>query len=59
MPILAKDLIDFMLESRGSLMNTKTVRELLFDGYQDPILDLVKALNATDFPAIPFDNFGW
>ncbi len=36
---------------------TKTVGELLFDGYKDPLLDLAQRLPAGTFP--PLDKFGW
>lgn len=42
----------------GALFRTKTVRELLFDGYDDPLLDFLKKLNSSSVK-IPFDKFGW
>jgi len=36
----------------------KTVREYLFEGYKDPLLDLINTINNTEFK-IPFDKFGW
>ncbi|XP_031627454.1 protein croquemort-like isoform X2 [Contarinia nasturtii] len=36
---------------------TKTVRELLFDGYSDPFLTFVKKLPVGNAP--PFSKFGW
>lgn len=37
-------LIGFMMNSgRGPITVTKTVKELLFDGYDDPLLTLVRA----------------
>lgn len=36
----------------------KTVKEYLFDGYKDPLLDLINLINSTEFK-IPFDKFGW
>ncbi|CAH0406780.1 unnamed protein product [Chilo suppressalis] len=39
---------------------SKTARELLFDGYEDPLLDLAKSLPAsTTGGAPPVDRFGW
>lgn len=39
---------------------TKKVGELLFDGYEDPLLDLAKSLPAsTTGGAPPVDKFGW
>lgn len=42
----------------GSLTVTKTVGELLFDGYDDPILKTLKTLNLPQFK-VPFHKFGW
>lgn len=36
---------------------TKTVRELLFDGYSDPFLTTIKKLKLKNAP--PFDRFAW
>lgn len=47
-----------MREKREKLVITKSVRELLFDGYQDPLIDLIRKMNNTGFQ-IPFDKFGW
>lgn len=44
---------------RAPLVVTKTVGELLFDGYDDPLLTLLKADNNPDIPKPPFDKFGW
>lgn len=39
---------------------TKTASELLFEGYNDPLLDLAKSLPAsTTGGAPPVDKFGW
>ncbi|XP_011300459.1 protein croquemort isoform X2 [Fopius arisanus] len=35
---------------------TKTVRELLFDGYEDDLINFAKKY---DIPGIPWDKFGW
>lgn len=49
---------NIILEMDGSLVwHSKTIRELLFDGFDDPLLDLLKTLNHT--VNIPFDKFGW
>lgn len=40
----------------GSLVIQKTVQELLFDGYDDPLLDFLKKLNKFN---VPFQKFGW
>lgn len=34
------------------------MRELLFEGVKDPLLDLLKTINSTSLN-IPFDKFGW
>lgn len=47
-----------MLKLEGSLTVTKTVGELLFDGYNDPILRTLKTLNLPQFK-VPFSKFGW
>lgn len=47
-----------MREKREKLVITKSVRELLFDGYKDPLIDLIRKMNNTGFQ-IPFDKFGW
>lgn len=44
---------------RAPLVVTKTVGELLFDGYDDPLLTLLKADRNPDIPKPPFDKFGW
>lgn len=38
------------------LIITKTVNELLFEGYNDKMLDIARKLNVTE---IPFTKFGW
>lgn len=48
-----------MLNIRGgSLFVTQKVREFLFDGYDDELLDFLKSTNSSAFN-IPFDKFGW
>lgn len=42
----------------GSLFITKTVRELLYDGYQDPLIDFFREAESPLF-VVPFDKFGW
>lgn len=42
---------------KTDLAVTKTVQELLFDGYSDPFLTIVKKLNLPNAP--PFDKFAW
>ncbi|XP_063923232.1 protein croquemort-like isoform X2 [Zophobas morio] len=56
---LVKMGIDFFLEEKKiNLTVTKTAREFLFDGYEDPILDLLKKLHLKNMD-IPFTKFGW
>jgi scavenger receptor class B protein 1 len=45
--------------SRGPFFVTKTVKELLFDGYDDALLKVIRASNDPSFPKIPFDRMGW
>lgn len=60
-----KLLIDgLFLEQNTQLFIKKTARELIFDGYNDPILELLKKIkNSSPFnlpiPDIPFTKFGW
>lgn len=56
---LVKRGVDFFLkEKERTLFTTHTVNELLFEGYDDPLLVLAKDLNITGLN-IPFDKFGW
>lgn len=48
----------FIMKHRSSLTVTKSVRELLFDGYDDPLIDFLKSLHLPMFH-IPFSKFGW
>lgn len=54
-----------LFDQKGvNFFETKTVGELIFDGYEDPVLDfleLVKDLLPADLPIpnIPFKKFGW
>jgi hypothetical protein len=40
------------------LFHKKTVKELMFGGYNDPIIDFAEELPFHIFD-IPFDKFGW
>jgi len=42
---------------KSTLYLTKNVQELLFDGYEDPLLDLASHLPPGTVP--PYDKFGW
>lgn len=55
----ARKAIDLLLqENEHSLAIERTVRQLLFDGYEDDLLKLAKKLNISGLN-IPFDKFGW
>ncbi|XP_012271292.1 protein croquemort-like [Orussus abietinus] len=50
--------LSFILSKFPALFVTKTVDELLFTGYEDPIINMGKlAASEEDIP--PFDRFGW
>jgi len=42
----------------GSLFVTKSVGELLYDGYQDPLIDFLRESDSPIFH-VPFEKFGW
>lgn len=44
---------------RGPLFIKRNVSELLFDGYDDPLLRVLKANGNPAFPKPPFDKMGW
>ncbi|XP_067009644.2 protein croquemort [Anabrus simplex] len=48
----------FLDKTNSSLVVTKTARELLFDGYDDKLLDFARQLNISLFK-IPFKKFGY
>lgn len=45
-----------MRAAHENLTVTKTVRELLFDGYEDRMLQWATKMNKS---LVPFDKFGW
>ncbi|XP_046389200.1 protein croquemort-like isoform X1 [Ischnura elegans] len=51
--------LNIFLNKEGSLFNTKTVRELLFEGYDDKVIYWLKRLEVFTHIHIPFDKFGW
>ncbi|ENN78638.1 hypothetical protein D910_09210 [Dendroctonus ponderosae] len=56
---LVKRAVNFFLEEKGeSLFLHKNVRELLFDGYDDGLIDIALKLNISGFN-LPFTKFGW
>lgn len=45
---------------RQQIFVTKTAGEILFDGYEDPLLDMAKSLpSSATGGAPPVDRFGW
>lgn len=48
-----------LTESLAPLFETRTVRELLFDGYDDKLLNILKKNGDPKFPKIPFSRMGW
>lgn len=71
-PLLAaaamiKDMNEFMKLMFNEMVNnvdtqifvTKTVTQLLFDGYDDPLLDAASVIKYLVNISIPFDKFGW
>lgn len=39
---------------------TKSAQELLFDGYQDDLIDIAIEMSLTDKTVtVPYDKFGW
>ncbi|XP_037084392.1 protein croquemort-like [Pollicipes pollicipes] len=57
---LVKYMFNLMVNRVGSqAFVTKTVREFLFEGYNDPLLDAAVAMEQFLHIAVPFDKFGW
>nr|CAH7713169.1 unnamed protein product [Callosobruchus chinensis] len=56
--IVRKGVNFFLVEKKVKLAITKKVREYLFEGYDDPLLDLVHKLNITGMN-VPYTKFGW
>lgn len=55
MKIIGEELLNWTGES---LAVTHTIRDLIFNGYEDKILDLLRRLKLKKFE-IPFEKFGW
>lgn len=56
-PTLLREFANKIIQSLGrGLTMTKTIRELLFDGYDDKLLVMAKKFNIS---IIPFTKFGW
>lgn len=52
-----RDLVDRIMKAIDQkLIITKTVNELLFEGYDDPMLKIARKMN---FTKIPFSKFAW
>ena len=64
---MIKDMDYFMKVMFNEMVNnvdtqifvTKTATELLFDGYDDPLLDAAAVIKYLVNISIPFDKFGW
>ncbi|XP_075225476.1 protein croquemort-like [Lycorma delicatula] len=57
---ILKKSLSLGLTSTGQKMSiTKTVNELLFEGYSDTLLNLARKMPAFKGVEIPFDKFGW
>lgn len=51
--------IGILMRNNAPLTVTRKVRELLFDGYEDDLLTLVRNNSNPAFPKPPFEKFGW
>ncbi|XP_026289526.1 protein croquemort isoform X2 [Frankliniella occidentalis] len=56
---IVKKVVNVLLNVEEPFAVKKTVRELLFDGYSDPILNVASELKKITNISIPFDKFGW
>ncbi|XP_045478674.1 protein croquemort-like isoform X2 [Harmonia axyridis] len=57
--LLVRRGVNFLLEEKQiKLTVTKTVREFLFEGYNDTLLNFLKKIHLKGID-IPFDKFGW
>lgn len=53
------ELLNAILNMKEDLFVTAEAQVWMFDGIQDPLLDIFTQIkNVTDFP-IPYDRFGW
>lgn len=57
--IVRKGVNFFLKEKEHSIVITRNVSQLLFDGYDDELLTMLNKLNTTGAINIPFDKFGW
>jgi hypothetical protein len=51
-------IVDALVKSVEPMFVTKTVGQLMFEGYEDELLNLTARMNVSDFK-VPFDKFGW
>lgn len=51
-------IVDTLVRSVEPMFVTKTVSQLMFEGYEDELLNITAKLNVSDFK-VPFDKFGW
>jgi hypothetical protein len=51
-------IVDTLVKNLEPLFVTKTVGQLMFEGYEDELLNITSALNVSEFH-VPFDKFGW
>lgn len=57
-PILQRFVSRIIDKANATLLVTRSVSELLFEGYEDPLLDVAHELNSTLF-VVPFEKFGY
>ncbi|XP_030747227.1 protein croquemort-like [Sitophilus oryzae] len=56
---LVKRAVNFFFEEKGeNIVVKKTVRDLLFEGYNDPLINIALKLNISGLK-LPFKKFGW
>ncbi|XP_023716223.1 protein croquemort isoform X2 [Cryptotermes secundus] len=51
-------IVDTLVKNLEPLFVTKTVGQLMFEGYEDELLNITAALNVSEFQ-VPMDKFGW
>lgn len=51
-------IVDTLVRSMEPMFVTKTVSQLMFEGYEDELLNITAKLNISDFQ-VPMDKFGW
>jgi len=51
-------IVDALVKSVEPMFVTKTVSQLMFEGYEDELLNITTRMNVSDFQ-VPFDKFGW